>query len=135
MKKPVRSVIRRIAHWKKNSNNKTGVLNMFGSLGEMAGLMKKFGEIQSNMKKMQAELSALELTGTSHSGLVSVLMSGDMMVKKVTLSDAASGADKSTLEVAIQEAVASAMSQIKAEGAKRLQDATGGIKIPGLFGN
>lgn len=108
---------------------------MFGSLGEMAGLMKKFGEIQANMKKMQQELAELEIHGTSHSGLAEVVMSGDMAVKKVMLSDDAQKASRSDLETAVQEAVASAMSQIKAEGAKRLQEATGGIKIPGLFGN
>lgn len=31
---------------------------MFGNLGEMAGLMKKFGEIQKNMKKMKEDLAA-----------------------------------------------------------------------------
>ena len=31
-------------------------MSMFGNLGEMAGLMKKFGEIQKNMKKMKEDI-------------------------------------------------------------------------------
>lgn len=108
-------------------------MSMFGSLGEMANLMKKFGEIQSNMKKMQAELAAIEVRGTSYSGIAEVVMSGDMVVKSVKLDPAALSAQNCELvEKAVQEAVASALQQVKMEGAKRLSDATGGIKIPGL---
>ena len=108
---------------------------MFGSLGEMAGLMKKFGEMQSNMKKMQAELAQIEVKGTSHSNLVEVEMSGDMIVRKVTIASAALSPDnKDILEASVQEAIASALQQVKMEGAKRLADVTGGIKLPGFPG-
>ena len=42
-------------------------MSMFGSLGEMANLMKNFGQIQNNMKKMQQELASVEVRGTSYS--------------------------------------------------------------------
>ncbi len=106
---------------------------MFGSLGEMAGLMKKFGEIQNNMKKMQSELAALEVRGTSYSNIAEIIMSGDMIVKSVKIDPAAlSSQNKELVENAVQEAISSALQQVKAEGAKRLSDATGGINIPGL---
>ena len=108
-------------------------MSMFGSLGEMANLMKKFGEIQSNMKKMQAELAAIEVRGTSYSNIAEVVMSGDMVVKSVKLDPAAlSAQNREQVENAVQEAVASALQQAKMEGAKRLSNATGGISIPGL---
>ena len=100
-------------------------MSMFGSLGEMANLMKKFGEIQSNMKKMQAELAAIEVRGTSYSNIAEV--------KSVKLDPAAlSAQNRELVENAVQEAVASALQQAKMEGAKRLSNATGGINIPGL---
>ena len=108
---------------------------MFGSLGEMAGLMKKFGEMQNNMKKMQAELAQIEVRGTSHSNLVEVVMSGDMIVKSVSIASAAfSPENKEILESSVQEAIASALQQVKMEGAKRLSDVTGGMKLPGFPG-
>ena len=80
-------------------------MSMFGSLGEMANLMKKFGEIQSNMKKMQAELAAIEVRGTSYSNIAEVVMSGDMVVKSVKLDPAAlSAQNRELVENAVQEA-------------------------------
>ena len=42
---------------------------MFGNLGEMAGLMKKFGEIQKNMKQMKADMAETTLTGKDPSDI------------------------------------------------------------------
>ena len=64
-------------------------MSMFGSLGEMANLMKNFGQIQNNMKKMQQELASVEVRGTSYSNIAEVVMSGDMIVKSVKLDPAA----------------------------------------------
>ncbi len=108
-------------------------MSMFGSLGEMAGLLKKFGEIQNNMKKMQQELAAIEVHGSSHSGIAEIVMSGDMVVKSVHLDPSALSPDnRELIEEAVREAAASALQQVKMEGAKRLSDATGGLNLPGL---
>ena len=55
-------------------------MSMFGNLGEMAGLMKKFGEIQKNMKKMKEDLAAIEVAGKNAAGQVEVVVSGDFNV-------------------------------------------------------
>ena len=79
-------------------------MSMFGNLGEMAGLMKKFGEIQKNMKKMKEDLAAIEVAGKNAAGQVEV------------------------------EAMNNALVQAKMESAKKLSEATGGINIPGITG-
>lgn len=108
-------------------------MSMFGSLGEMANLMKNFGQIQNNMKKMQQELALVEVRGTSYSNIAEVVMSGDMIVKSVKLDPAALAVqNRELVENAVKEAIASALQQVKMEGAKRLSDATGGLNIPGL---
>ena len=108
---------------------------MFGNLGEMAGLMKKFGEIQKNMKKMKEDLAAIEVAGENAAGQVEVVVSGDFNVKKVYISPSlAEMKDAAILESAVFEAMNNALVQAKMESAKKLSEATGGINIPGITG-
>lgn len=110
-------------------------MSMFGNLGEMAGLMKKFGEIQKNMKKMKEDLAAIEVAGKNATGQVEVVVSGDFNVKKVYISPAlAEMKDAAILESAVFEAMNNALVQAKTESAKKLSEATGGINIPGITG-
>lgn len=106
---------------------------MFGNLGEMASLMKKFGEIQKNMKQMKEELPKIEVTGLDSNNLVEAVVSGDFTLRsiKITPALAASG-DANALQNAIYEAVNQALAQAKAASAKKLSEATGGIPLPGL---
>lgn len=106
---------------------------MFGNLGELAGMMKNFQNIQSNMKRMKEELAELEITGKSNCGQVDIILSGDMHLKHVKISPEITALnDHAALEFAVSEALTSALAQLKAEAARRLSEATGGIKIPGL---
>ena len=108
---------------------------MFGNLGEMAGLMKKFGEIQKNMKKMKEELASIEVAGKNAAGQVEVVVSGDFNVKKVYIAPSlVEMKDASILESAVFEAMNNALMQAKTESAKKLSEATGGINIPGITG-
>ena len=110
-------------------------MSMFGNLGEMAGLMKKFGEIQKNMKKMKGDLAAIEVAGENAAGQVEVVVSGDFNVKKVYISPSlAEMKDAAILESAVFEAMNNALVQAKMESAKKLSEATGGINIPGITG-
>ena len=108
-------------------------MSMFGNFGEMAGLMKKFGEIQKNMKKMKEDLAAVEVAGKNATGQVEVVVSGDFQLKKVFIaSSLVEMKDAAVLESAVFEAVNNALLQAKTESAKKLSEATGGISIPGL---
>ena len=108
-------------------------MSMFGNFGEMAGLMKKFGEIQKNMKKMKEALAAVEVAGKNATGQVEVVVSGDFQLKKVFIaSSLVEMKDAAVLESAVFEAVNNALLQAKTESVKKLSEATGGISIPGL---
>ena len=107
---------------------------MFGNLGEMAGLMKKFGEIQKNMKKMKEELAAATLVGKDPTEKVVVEMSGDMEVKGFHIDPSLlSSGNSLMLETACSSAVQDALRQVKKLGAEKLSEATGGLSLPGLF--
>jgi hypothetical protein len=51
--------------------------------GGMAGLMKQAQQMQEKMQKMQEELANAEVTGQSGAGLVSVVMTGMMLMSSM----------------------------------------------------
>lgn len=107
---------------------------MFGNLGEMAGLMKKFGEIRNNMKQMKEELAELTLTGKDPAGKVEISMSGDMRVKQVRLEPSMLSPENAPmLETACVSALQDALDQFKKVSAEKLSQATGGLSLPGLM--
>lgn len=107
---------------------------MFGNLGEMAGLMKKFGEIQKNMKQMKEELAASTLTGKEPTGKVVIEMSGDMTVRGFHIdSSLLNSGSSQILETACAAAMQDVMCQFKELTARKLSEATGGLSLPGLM--
>lgn len=103
---------------------------MFGQLGEMAGLMKKVGEMQSKMKQAKKDLEKLDVSGSSADGSVTIVINGDMsQVKSVQIAASLSGPE---LERAVAEAIAKTLENVKAESAKVLSEAAGGLNLPGL---
>jgi DNA-binding YbaB/EbfC family protein len=103
---------------------------MFGQLGEMAGLMKKVGEMQSKMKQAKKDLEKLDVAGSNADGSVAIVISGDMAtVKSVKIAAHLSGEQ---LELAVAEAIAKTLENVKAESAKVLSEAAGGLNLPGL---
>ena len=107
---------------------------MFGGLGEMAGLMKKFGEIQKNMKKMKEELASTAITGKDPTAQVVLEMTGDMAVKGIHIAPSLLNSGNSAmLETACTSAVQNALDQFKELTARKLSEATGGLNLPGLM--
>ena len=107
---------------------------MFGNLGEMAGLMKKFGEIQKNMKKMKEDLAETVLTGKDPAGKVTIELGGDLMVKAVHIDPSLlSSGDIPMAETACASALQDALKQFKEVSAAKLSEATGGLSLPGLM--
>lgn len=107
---------------------------MFGNLGEMAGLMKKFGEIQKNMKKMKEDLAAATVIGKDPTEKVVIEMSGDLSVKAFHIDPSLlSSGNSLMLETACASALQSALVQFKTISAQKLSEATGGLNLPGLM--
>lgn len=106
---------------------------MFGNLGEMAGLMKKFSEIQKNMKQMKEDLARTEITAKDPEGKVEIMLTGDLNVQHVRIDPklVASG-NPALVEAACAAAFQDALIQFKTVSAKKISDATGGLNIPGL---
>ncbi|MBP5182987.1 MAG: YbaB/EbfC family nucleoid-associated protein [Lentisphaeria bacterium] len=108
-------------------------MSMLGDLSGMAGLMKKFGELQKNMKQVREELPQIEVTGADSKETVEVRVSGDFALRSIRISPAlAASGNAEALQNAVFEAVNQALAQAKAESAKKISEAAGGLPIPGL---
>ncbi|MCF6176263.1 MAG: YbaB/EbfC family nucleoid-associated protein [Victivallaceae bacterium] len=105
---------------------------MFGNLGEMAKMMKQAKDIKNNLKSTQEELAVAEYTGRSSDGAIEVLVSGDMMIKKVVINPDCTG-NVAILESLVTAAVNDALTNAKLAAQAKMKELTGGLDIPGLF--
>ena len=106
---------------------------MFGNLGEMAKMLGKAKEIQSEMKRFKEEMPNLEFSATGMNGAIKVVVSGDFAVKQIEIAPGAGNAPELAME--IQRAVNTALFSAKQNVQQRMQEITGGIGIdlPGLM--
>lgn len=107
---------------------------MFGNLGKMASMLKDMQGLKDNMERMKNELAAAEYTGESCNGQVKVVVSGELLVKKVEITPAfANCGDTFQIQQSVLEAVNTAILTAKAAAAEKLSAASGGLKIPDLM--
>ncbi len=97
-------------------------------------MMKKAQEMQENMKSLQQELAAMEVSGEAGGGMVKVVMSGDKQVKRITIEEALwAEQDKDLVEDLVAAAV-NAASQVAEEKSKEEQQKLmSGLPLPPGF--
>jgi DNA-binding YbaB/EbfC family protein len=97
-------------------------------------MMAQMRKMQAEMAKAQEELATTLVTGTAGGGAVSVEMSCDFRVTKVTLAAAAVDPDdRETLEDLLVVAINDATRQAQERSSSRMSALTGGLRIPGLM--
>ena len=105
--------------------------------GNIAQAMQMAQRMQDNMKKVQDDLAALEVTGSAGGGLVRVTLSGKHEPRKVQIDPQALG-DAEMLEDLLMAALNDAVAKVADESSKRMSAATAGMPIPpgmkGMFG-
>ena len=84
---------------------------MFGNLGELATMMKKAKDIKANMEKVREEMADSEFEGSSGGDRVSVVVTGDLRVRRITIAPDACG-DADLLADLVQLAVNAALDKI-----------------------
>ena len=107
-----------------------------GGLGDIAKLMSLAKDFQGNMKAIQEEVGNREFTGTSGNGVVQVVVSGKMEVKKLFIKqDALKLHDAEMLQDLVTTAVNNALAEAKGALKAKLEEMTGGlgINLPGMF--
>ena len=98
---------------------------MFG-FGEMAGLMKNLGSLQTNLKQVKAELQTAVVIGKDPSEKIAVELTGSLQVQAVHIDPSLlSPGNAAVLEAACSAAMQSALIQFKELSAQKLSAATG----------
>ena len=96
--------------------------------------MREIQKMQQKLVKMQEELEASLFTGTAGGGAVTITMSGKYEITEVKIDpEAFSPEDIVELEVMVKAASKDAFDKVTAAQQKLVNNATGGMKIPGLF--
>jgi DNA-binding YbaB/EbfC family protein len=98
--------------------------------GQLAGLMKQAQQMQDNMRKLQEQLSTIEVEGQSGAGLVKVLMTCKHDVKRVSIDPSLLGDDKEMLEDLVAAAMNDAVRKAEATTQEKMSAVTGGMQLP-----
>jgi len=104
------------------------------NFGQLTEAFRKAQQIQQDAQKLQDDLDALELEGTSTDGRASVWLSGNQQPIRIRLapelvSDGAEATEAATLE-ALKAAYELSTNTMK----ERMEQLTGGLNLPGLGG-
>lgn len=101
------------------------------NIGQM---MKKMQEMQSRMSQLQSELADAEVTGSAGGGMVSAVMNGKGLLKRVKLDTSLiNPAEAEVLEDLVVAAVNDAKSKADAMAQNQLGKLTGGLPLPPGF--
>ena len=101
-----------------------------GGMGDLGNLMKQAQKMQDDMKRVQEEIAAMEVTGEAGGGMVAVRMTGRHDVRGVTIADELVGEDKTMLEDLLAAAVNDANRRVEAATAEKMSSVTAGIDLP-----
>lgn len=98
---------------------------------DLMGMMKQVREMQSRMQQMQEELAALEVSGQSGGGLVTVTLTGKGDMKRVRIDPSLLKPDEAEIvEDLIIAAAQDAKTKVEAALQEKMQSVTGGLPIP-----
>jgi nucleoid-associated protein EbfC len=96
--------------------------------------MREIQRMQQKLMKMQEELEETQFTGTAGGGAVTITMSGKFEITAVKIDpDAFNPEDIAELEVMVLAAAKDAFTKVSEAQQKMIGNATGGMKIPGMF--
>ncbi len=97
-------------------------------------LMKQAQEMQAKMAEMQAQLEAVEMTGTSGGGMVQLTLNGKGELKRVKLDKSLfDPAEAEVVEDLIVAAFHDARQKVAAHAEEEMHKLTGGLNLPPGF--
>jgi DNA-binding YbaB/EbfC family protein len=98
--------------------------------GGLGGLLRQAQQMQETMKKAQAELAELEITGEAGAGMVKVTLNGHHEAKKVTIEPKLLGEDRDMLEDLLVAAVNDAVRKIAERSREKYSGLMSGLDLP-----
>ncbi len=98
--------------------------------GGLGNLMRQAQQMQETMKKAQAEMVDLEVTGESGAGMVKVTLNGNHEAKKVAIEPKLLGEDIALLEDLLVAAINDAARRIAARSQEKYSGLMSGLNLP-----
>ncbi|QDV50758.1 YbaB/EbfC family nucleoid-associated protein [Gimesia fumaroli] len=106
---------------------------MFKGLGNIAGMMKQFSEMQGKMQEMQEKLGQLRFEGSAGGGMVNVEANGQQKILNCKIDQTLfDSGDKEMIEDLLIAATNQALDKAREGAAEEMAQITGGMNIPGL---
>jgi len=100
---------------------------------QLAGLMKQAQQMQDNMKRVQDELSRVEVEGQSGAGLVKATVTCRNEVRRISIDPSLLGDDRDMLEDLVVAALNDALRRAEQTSADRMGSVTAGLPLPPGF--
>jgi DNA-binding YbaB/EbfC family protein len=98
---------------------------------DFLGMMKQAKQLQEKMQGLQTEIAALQATGTSGGGLVTVIVDGKGGLKSIKIDPSLAKSDEiEILEDLIVAASNDARGKAEALAAEKMQGLTAGMGLP-----
>ena len=106
------------------------------NFGQLTEAFRKAQQIQQDAQKLQDELDAMELEGSSSDGRASVWVSGNQQPLRVRVAPELVAAGAEATEQAVLEALKAAYDRSTATMKERMEELTGGLNLnlPGMGG-
>jgi len=100
----------------------------------IAKMMQQAKKMQDNLRKMQQELAALEVTGEAGGGMVRVTMNGERVVSRVTIDDTIwQEQDKALIEDLVAAAFNAAARSVDEMSKQKQKELMAGMPLPPGF--
>ena len=95
-------------------------------------ILDKAKELEAKMKESQEKIKNIEVSGTSGSNSVKIILNGENEMVKVDLSDEVMKEDKVIIEDLIVAAHNNAKSELKSKTSEEISKSTSEFGIPGF---
>jgi len=99
----------------------------------LGNIMQQAQKMQEDFKRAQEEIEAMEVTGQSGGGLVTILMTGKREARKVTIDPTLIGDDKDMLEDLVAAAINDAVNKVGKMKKEKMAELTSGLPLPPGF--
>lgn len=98
---------------------------------DFMGMMKQAKELQEKMQNLQAEIAAMEVSGSAGGGLVTVVVDGKGGLKTVRIDPSLARPDEiEILEDLVVAAAADARGKAERQAEERMRELTAGLPLP-----
>ena len=105
-----------------------------GGAQNMNAMIRQAQKMQDEITTLQEDIENREFSATSGGGAVSVVVTGKMIIKSLTINkEVVDPEDVEMLQDLVISAINEAVNQVESTTETEMSKITGGVSLPGLF--